>query len=202
MNIRKLAALLAIVIAALSVVNVKASTPNTIVRSMLIVDFDKGQFYGAMYDSDDHWTPIALTLYDESATTFEDMITTDQDNYITATFELDESGYDNHIAHVYSVEYENTFEYAWRVLDDSDIGTISEVRTYDHMLQGKLNGDVVQFFGYVDNGAAYVLREARPNNCTVACRGYILQHGNVVQYAATNGEDYTYMPVFIPIVTR
>lgn len=191
MNIRKIAAIIAVGIAVMSVVNVKASAPATIVHTMMLADFESGQFYGAMYDSEDHWTPIALTLYDESATTFEDMLSSDGSEYITGTFELNDRGYDAHIVSIYSTEYAQVLEFAWRVLDDSDIGTIANVVHLSTVYSGTLNGESVEFYGFVTNDSAYVLRDA-----STGYHGYVLQHGNIVEYAVTT----TNYGIFVPIV--
>lgn len=203
MNIRKLAASAMIaVLLILSITSVHAGNYST--RQLFITDFsvgtfngiESGIFYGAMYDSDDHFSPVMLTLYDGSAITYEDMLS--YNTYITGTFELDENGYDTDIVKIYSEEYNKYFTFAWRYMDDGSLYTVSEVyqsNTSD-VYYAKLNGEWVQVFGYVENGTAYILREANP----LGNAGYILQHGAIIRYAATEKEETPVQhSVFVPI---
>lgn len=202
---RKFSAAILFILIALTVVsNVSADEYDSVVHRVFIADFNHGQFYGAMQSLDgDYYTSIALTLYDENVQTFEDMITPDQDGYITATFEIDDYGY-NQIAHIYSEEYETTFTYAVRHIDESNLIDVYDVKpsTDNSFFYGTFNGIVYQMFGFVTEGSAHLLRNADPYS--VNGSGWIVQSGNLIRIAATLSEEnetprYT---ISIPMIVK
>lgn len=201
-----LSILIAVIFAALVNWNsAYASTPvKTEVHNVFIATFDNGQFYGAMLHFDgDSYAPIAFVAgIDENETpTFEDMLPSNG-NTITATFELDERGY-NGIMHAYSTEYGKMLDFSWRNLDDSDIGTIANVDTSGSITYGTVNGDQAQFTGFVTNGSMYLLREA--DAYSTHGTGWIVQNGNLISYVVSNGEENSNQAqhkVYITLVLR
>ncbi len=187
------------VLASLFTTNVHAASDNNPVH-MFYAEFDgeSGQFYGAFNNGVNGWQAIAWEALDENTQVYEDFFARE----FTATLELGTDGMYNGIFSYTSEEYSNqTLDFAWRYLDDSDIGTIASAYTVNGISYGTLNGDQAQFYGPVDNGAVYLLREAKLN-CNTGCQGFIVQNGKLVAFALCEKESPAYHKVYMPVVTR
>jgi len=163
---------------------------------IFVADFENGWYYGAMENLDgDSWKAIKFHAVTE--VTQEDMFPS-YAAVITANVSLDER---SNTMTAYSAEYNSSIDLEYTLLDDSDIGTISDLDNSGTIQYAKVNGDNAQLTGFAVNGAMFLLREA--NAYSTMGTGWMLQNGNLISYAVSNGEENTpNNTIYVPVVSN
>lgn len=182
-HIRTIAALTILIAAMFIPLNSAFAYNDAVNVHVFLADYDaeSGQYYGA-YVQNGTYTAIAWELNSESAIPSEDNVQTDDNGYFYADFEVNSDGSFNFIFQ------HNNHEFAWRVLNDGDIGTIANLKYNGSWYEGTVNGESAQIYGSATNGAMFLLREARLA-CTIGCSGYMVQNGNLIRYVLTEKEE-------------
>lgn len=182
-----------------SVNTTHAANVTTEVHNIFMTDYANpvsgdSYFTGAMLSTDgDSYTAVSIRALDDR--TYEDYFPA-YGAAMTISLDLDERGYTG-TGTMYSAEYGTFVAVKYAQLDDSDIGTIDNVDSSGSITYGTVNGDQAQFTGFVVNGAMYLLREA--NAYSTHGTGYIVQNGNLISYAVSNGEDAPLHIIYIAL---
>lgn len=187
MNRKIVASIVAVILLAMMLPFTTAHAANDAENiTVFLADFDgeSNQFYGAYQDASFMWHAIAWENASGEQAHEDDMgeAYNESNRLYYADFTFDTSHTYDHFMHL------NNKDFAWRDLDDSDIGTIDNVKTHDGIIDGTLNGDYVQFNSSVHNGPIFLLREANPNTAQDA-RGWLTQDNKLVSFVRGNGES-------------
>jgi len=180
--------------------HVNAATTSA---KIFVADYDKdtGVFYGAYYDSDDHYTAVKFWLQSTNIISSSANILTDSYGFmITNTFSIDKAVFTT-----------NHHRYNWSYMDNTDIYTLSGVTDHNGFMDGFIDGNelthaYMQTTGIIHNGQIAILKYADPN-ATIDAHGWMLQNGNLFQYAAgstdeENPNQTKPHTVYVPIVAN
>lgn len=147
-------------------------------------DAEANTFIGA-FDAHDGsgWHAITWQTLDGSQSREDDMGDVSSTDIYTVEFTLDSSFSYDHGMLV------NNLTFLWTYADDTDIGTVANVRTHDGITDGTVNGDYAQFNDTsVQDGAIFLLRESNPFTAQDA-RGWFTQNGMLHSFVVGNGES-------------
>lgn len=157
-------------------------------RQVFMTDFRDGVFYGALLSKDgDSYQAITMQYAFDNGVTQEDFFDA-YGNMLPTRVQLDDRGYTG-IMRMYSAEYNKMIRLNYTAYTDS-AHIVGYVNTASGVTSGTLDGDIVQFTGFVQNGEAIKLRSANVL-AQVHASGYLLQNGNLISYVATDKEEST-----------